>query len=168
MKDAKDTNILLSLHLKATMMKVSDPILFGHGLKTFFKTAWEKHGELLEYIGAYANDGLQSILDTADKKLPREQAAEVRKDFEQCYEERPWIAMVDSEKGITNWHVPSNIIIDNSMPLVIRDGGQMWNKVGNLEDVKCMIPDRSYATVYQEMISYVKTNGQFDCSSMGK
>jgi len=155
-------------------MKVSDPIIFGHGLRTFFKAAWEKHKSLLEEIGADAKVGLQSLLDTVDEKLPHDKALEIRKDFEACYEERPWIAMVDSgtqpncfrsvfgsrfmrytyltilfacasrvsypvDKGITNWHVPSDIIIDNSMPIVIRDGGKMYNKLGNLEDVSLTI-----------------------------
>lgn len=167
MQDAKDTDILLSLHLKATMMKVSDPVIFGHGLKTFYKSAFDKHGAILEEIGAQPNDGLRNILDVVDQNLPPEKAKEIRDDFESCYDNRPWIAMVDSDKGITNWHVPSNVIIDNSMPLVIRDSGGMWNKLGKLEDTKCLIPDRSYATMYQEVISYVKANGQFDCSTMG-
>lgn len=98
MQDAKDADILLSLHLKATMMKISDPILFGHGLKTFFKEAWDKHGDLLEEIGARANDGLASILDAIEKKLPKSKAAEIRQDFDKCYEDRPWICMVDSDK----------------------------------------------------------------------
>jgi isocitrate dehydrogenase len=167
MQDAKDTNILFSLHLKATMMKVSDPIMFGHGLKTFFKSAYDKYGKELEEIGANPNDGLASILSVVEKKLSREKAGQIREAFEKCHEDRPWIAMVDSDKGITNWHVPSDIIIDNSMPIVIRDSGCMWNKLGKLEDTKCLIPDRCYATVYQEAISYVKTNEQFDCATMG-
>ena len=147
MEDAKKSNVLFSLHLKCTMMKISDPVLFGHGLKTYYKSAFDKHGALLEEIGANANNGLKSIFDTVQKKLPNNKAKQVCDDFEKCYEERPWIAMVDSDKGITNWHVPSDIIVDNSMPIVIRDGGRMWNKLGKLEDTKCLIPDRCYATM---------------------
>ena len=104
-----ESDVLLSLHLKATMMKVSDPILFGHALNTYFKAAWTKHGEVLEKIGARAKDGLASVFDAVEKKLPRTQAAEIIKDFNQCYDDRAWIAMVDSDKGITNWHSPSNM-----------------------------------------------------------
>lgn len=160
--DAKENDILLSLHLKATMMKVSDPILFGHCVKVFFKDVFEKHGEVLDEIGANPNNGLGAVLDAIDNKLPAEKAKEIRADIDACYEERPWLAMVNSDKGITNLHVPSDIIIDASMPVVIRDSGQMWNKDDEQEDTKCLIPDRSYATIYQEVISYCKTNGQFD------
>jgi len=166
-EEAKETDILLSLHLKATMMKISDPILFGHCVKVFFKDAFDKHSTVLDEIGANPNNGLGSVLDSIEKKLPSDQAAAIKADFEACYEDRPWLAMVNSDKGITNLHVPSDIIIDASMPVVIRDSGQMWNKDGELEDTKCLIPDRSYATMYQEMISYVKTKGQFDVSTMG-
>ena len=160
-QDAKDTDIMLSLHLKATMMKVSDPILFGHCVKAYFSDAFEKHGDILESIGANPNNGLASVYSSLENKLPSDQAAAIKADFEACYENRPWLAMVNSDKGITNLHVPSDIIIDASMPVVIRDSGQMWNKDNELEDTKCLIPDRCYATIYQEMISYVKTNGQF-------
>ena len=165
--DAKENDILLSLHLKATMMKVSDPILFGHCVKVFFKPVFDKHGETLDEIGANPNNGLGAVLDSIDSKLPAEKAAEIRADIDACYEERPWLAMVNSDKGITNLHVPSDIIIDASMPVVIRDSGQMWNKDNELEDTKCLIPDRSYATMYQEAISYCKTHGQFDVATMG-
>jgi len=165
--DAKENDILLSLHLKATMMKVSDPILFGHCVKVFFKPVFDKHGETLDEIGANPNNGLGAVLDSIDTKLPAEKAAEIRADIDACYEERPWLAMVNSDKGITNLHVPSDIIIDASMPVVIRDSGQMWNKDNELEDTKCLIPDRSYATMYQEAISYCKTHGQFDVATMG-
>eukprot|EP00569_Conticribra_weissflogii_P005805 CAMPEP_0171337616 /NCGR_PEP_ID=MMETSP0878-20121228/6798_1 /TAXON_ID=67004 /ORGANISM="Thalassiosira weissflogii, Strain CCMP1336" /LENGTH=861 /DNA_ID=CAMNT_0011839259 /DNA_START=114 /DNA_END=2699 /DNA_ORIENTATION=- len=165
--DAKENDILLSLHLKATMMKVSDPILFGHCVKVFFKDVFEKHGDLLNEIGANPNNGLAAIYDAIDSKLPPEKAAEIRNDIDACYEERPWLAMVNSDKGITNLHVPSDIIIDASMPVVIRDSGQMWNKDNELEDTKCLIPDRCYATMYQEVINYCKSNGQFDVATMG-
>ncbi|GKY97323.1 hypothetical protein MPSEU_000690700 [Mayamaea pseudoterrestris] len=166
-QDAKDTDTLLSLHLKATMMKVSDPIMFGHAIKVFFKDAFAKHKETLESIGANPNNGLSAVLEQIRAKLPSEQAKEIEADFEACYEDRPWLAMVDSDKGITNLHAPNDIIIDASMPVVIRDSGKMWNKCNELEDTKCLIPDRCYATIYQEAISYVKTNGQFDPATMG-
>lgn len=165
--DAKDNDILLSLHLKATMMKISDPILFGHCVKVFFKDVFEKHRQLFEEIGANPNNGLGAVLDAIDNKLPTEKAKEIRNEIDACYEDRPWLAMVNSDKGITNLHVPSDVIIDASMPVVIRDSGQMWNKDNELEDTKCLIPDRSYATMFQEVISYCKTNGQFDVATMG-
>ena len=149
-------------HLKATMMKISDPIMFGYCVKVFFKDAFAKHQEVLDKIGANPRNGLGSVLDSVLKKLPEDQANQIIADFEACYADRPWLAMVDSDKGITNLHVPSDVIIDASMPVVIRDSGKMWNKLGELEDTKCLIPDRCYATVYQEVISYVKTQGQFD------
>jgi len=166
-KDAKNTHTLISLHLKSTMMKISDPIIFGHFVKSFFKFALRKHSELLNSIGANPNNGLGSLYQLFDSKLPPEKAETIKADFESCYEDNPWIAMVNSEKGITNLHVPSDIIIDASMPVVIRDSGQMWNKDGELEDTKCLIPDRSYATIYQEMINYIKSKGQFDVATMG-
>lgn len=166
-QDAKDTDILFSLHLKATMMKVSDPIMFGHCVKSFYKEAFEKHGDTLDKIGANPNNGLGSVYSSIENKLAPDEAAAIKADFEACYESRPWLAMVNSDKGITNLHVPSDIIIDASMPVVIRDSGQMWNKDDELEDAKCLIPDRSYATMYQEMINYVKTKGQFDVATMG-
>jgi len=165
--DAKENDILLSLHLKATMMKISDPILFGHCVKVFFKDVFAKHGALFEEIGANPNNGFGAVLESIDSKLPADKAAEIRADIDAAYEERPWLAMVNSDKGITNLHVPSDIIIDASMPVVVRDSGQMWNKDNELEDTKCMIPDRSYATMYQEVISYCKTHGQFDVATMG-
>lgn len=166
-QDAKDSEILLSLHLKATMMKVSDPIFFGHAIKVYFKDAFEKHADTLQAIGANPNNGLSAVLEQIRTKLPSDQAKQIEADFEACYEERPWLAMVDSGKGITNLHAPNDIIIDASMPVVIRDSGKMWNKMDELEDTKCLIPDRSYATMYQEAISYVKTHGQFDPATMG-
>ena len=162
--EAKETDLMLSLHMKATMMKISDPIIFGHCVKVFFKDAFAKHGAVLEEIGANPNDGLGSVLNVVESKLPAAQAETIKADFDACYDTRPWLAMVNSDKGITNLHVPSDIIIDASMPVVIRDSGKMWNKLGELEDTKCLIPDRSYATMYQEVISHVKTRGQFDVS----
>jgi isocitrate dehydrogenase len=167
LKEAYDSDILFSLHLKATMMKVSDPIMFGHCVKVFFKDAFEKHGVTLDEIGANPNNGLGSVFAAVEKKLHKKIAKQIMDDFEACYDKRPWLAMVDSAKGITNLHVPSDIIIDASMPVVVRDSGKMWNKFGEMEDTKALIPDRCYATMYQEVISYVKTNGQFDVSTMG-
>ena len=152
--------------MKATMMKISDPIIFGHCVKVFFKDAFTKHAAVLEEIGANPNNGVGSVLESIESKLPEAQAAEIKKDFMAVLEadegDRPWLAMVNSDKGITNLHVPSDVIIDASMPVVVRDSGKMWNKIGEMEDTKCLIPDRCYATMYQEVISYCKTKGQFD------
>ena len=142
-------------------------LFISRSVKTFFKDAYEKHGTTLDEIGARANDGLRALYATVEAKLPAGQAKEIIDDFEKCYDTRPWLAMVNSDKGVTNLHCPSDIIVDNSMPVVIRDGGCMWNKLGNLEDCKCVIPDRSYSTMYQEVISYTKANGQFDPATMG-
>lgn len=166
-QDAKDAELLFSLHLKATMMKVSDPIMFGHCIRVFFKDAFDKHGATLEEIGANPNQGLASIFESVKDKLSTNEAIQVLDDFNKCYEDRPWLAMVNSDKGITNLHAPNDIIIDASMPVVVRDSGKMWNKMGELEDTKCVIPDRCYATMYQEVFNYVKTNGQFDVATMG-
>jgi isocitrate dehydrogenase len=165
--EAKESEILLSLHLKATMMKVSDPILFGHCIRVYFADCFKKHGAVLEEIGANPNSGLASMMAIMDKKLPAEQAAQIKADLDACYDNRPWLAMVNSDKGITNLHAPNDIIIDASMPVVVRDSGKMWNKLDEMEDTKCLIPDRCYAGIYQEAISYVKTNGQFDVATMG-
>ena len=140
--------------------------MFGHCVEVYFKEAFEKYGKLLEEIGANPRNGLGAIFESIENKLPEQQVKQVKKDFEACYDNRPWLAMVNSDKGITNLHVPSDVIIDASMPVVIRDSGQMWNKLGKLEDTKCLIPDRSYATMYQEVISFVKTRGQFDVATM--
>jgi len=166
-EDAKENEILFSLHLKATMMKVSDPIMFGHCIKTFFKDAFSKHADTLEKIGANPNQGLTSVFEMCKSKLDEETAKQIIADFDACYEERPWLAMVNSDKGITNLHAPNDIIIDASMPVVVRDSGKMWNKLGELEDTKCVIPDRCYGPLYQEVFNYVKTNGQFDVATMG-
>ncbi|KAG7370887.1 isocitrate dehydrogenase [Nitzschia inconspicua] len=166
-EDSKETETLFSLHLKATMMKVSDPIMFGQCIRVFFKDAFAKHGATLEKIGANPNQGLASIFEAVKTKLDEAKAKEIVADFDACYENRPWLAMVDSDRGITNLHAPNDIIIDASMPVVIRDSGKMWNKLGELEDCKCVIPDRCYATFYQEVINYVKTHGQFDVATMG-
>ncbi len=165
-EEAKKDDVLLSLHLKATMMKVSDPIMFGHAVSVYYKEALEKHAETLKQIGANVNNGLADILSKLDK-LPPEKKAEIEADINAVYEKRPDLAMVDSDKGITNLHVPNNIIIDASMPVVIRDGGKMWNKKGELQDTIALIPDRSYATIYQTVIEDCQRNGQFDPATMG-
>jgi isocitrate dehydrogenase len=163
---AKNEGLLLSLHLKATMMKVSDPIMFGHCVSVFYKDALEKHAGILEEIGANVNNGLADVLEKLER-LPAEKRAEIEADIAAVYENRPALAMVDSRKGITNLHVPNNIIIDASMPNVVRDGGKMWNKDDELQDTLAMIPDRCYATMYQEIIADCQQHGQFDPSTMG-
>ena len=165
-EEAKKDNVLLSLHLKATMMKVSDPIMFGHAVSVYYKDALEKHAETLKEIGANVNNGLADILEKI-KKLPEEKRAEIEADIEKVYENRPDLAMVDSRNGITNLHLPNKVIIDASMPVVVRDGGKMWNKNDELQDTIAMIPDRSYATMYGEIIEDAKRNGQFDPATMG-
>ena len=165
-EEAKKDDILLSLHLKATMMKVSDPIMFGHAVSVYYKDALEKHAETLKEIGANVNNGLADILEKI-KKLPEDKRAEIEADINAVYEKRPDLAMVDSDKGITNLHLPNKVIIDASMPVVIRDGGKMWNKNGELQDTLAMIPDRSYASIYQVVIEDCQKNGQFDPATMG-
>jgi len=164
--DAKEQDILLSLHLKATMMKVSDPIMFGHAVEVYFASAFEKHADALKQCKANSRLGLGAVLD-AVKTLPDGQREEVEASFAACYETGPRLAMVDSRKGITNLHVPSDVIIDASMPNVIRDSGSMWNADDELEECKAMIPDRSYATMYHQMVEFCKEHGQFDAATMG-
>ena len=163
---AKADNALLSLHLKCTMMKVSDPIMFGHGVAEYFADALQKHAVVLAEIGANVNNGLADVLSKLDQ-LPAEKKAEIEADIAACYKERPGLAMVDSRAGRTNLHVPSDVIIDASMPVVIRDGGKMWNKEDGLQDTVAIIPDRCYATMYQVVIEDCKQNGQFDPATMG-
>lgn len=129
-EDSKETETLFSLHLKATMMKISDPIMFGQCIRVFYKDAFAKHGAVLDEIGANPNGGLASIFESVNTKLDDAKAKEIIADFEACYEHRPWLAMVDSDRGITNLHAPNDIIIDASMPVVVRDSGKMWNKLG--------------------------------------
>jgi isocitrate dehydrogenase len=164
--DAKRQGVLFSLHLKATMMKVSDPILFGHAVKVFFADVFAKHGATLERIGANPNNGLASIL-TALGKLPDEERAAIEADIKAALENGPGVAMVDSDRGITNLHVPSDVIIDASMPPMIRDSGKMWNPAGELQDTKCVIPDHSYAPIYQAVIDFCREHGAFDPATMG-
>ncbi len=163
---ARKDGILFSLHLKATMMKVSDPIMFGHCVDIFYQDALEKHAEVLNEIGANVNNGIADILEKI-KKLPPEKQAEIESDINKMYEKRPDLAMVDSRNGITNLHTPNNIIIDASMPNVIRDGGKMWNKNDELQDCVAVIPDRCYAPIYKEILENAKSNGQFDPATMG-
>ncbi len=165
-EEAKRDDVLLSLHLKATMMKVSDPIMFGHCVSVYYKDALEKHTETLKEIGANVNYGLADILDKLDK-LPEEKKAEIKADIDAVYTKRPSLAMVDSRRGITNLHVPNNIIVDASMPNVVRDGGRMWNNDDELQDCIAMVPDRCYATMYSEILEDAKEKGQFDPAAMG-
>jgi len=163
---AKEEGVLLSLHLKATMMKISDPIMFGHCVSVYYKEALDKHADTLKEIGANVNNGLADVLAKLDR-LPADKKAEIEADINAVYESQPDLAMVDSRNGITNLHVPNNIIVDASMPNVVRDGGKMWNKNDELQDCIAMIPDRSYATFYKEILENAKANGQFDPSTMG-
>jgi isocitrate dehydrogenase len=164
--EAKADNILLSLHLKATMMKVSDPIMFGHAVKVFFKDTFEKHSATFKEIGADANNGLGDVYNKI-QNLPEEKRAEIEADLKAEMEKRPELAMVNSDKGITNLHVPSDVIIDASMPAAIRSSGKMWGTDGKLHDTVAIIPDRSYAGIYQEVIKFNKENGAFDPTTMG-
>ncbi|MDX9790207.1 MAG: NADP-dependent isocitrate dehydrogenase [Candidatus Kapabacteria bacterium] len=163
---AKNDDVLFSLHLKATMMKVSDPIMFGHAVSVYYKEALDKHSSTLKEIGANVNNGLADILEKI-KKLPDEKRAEIENDINQIYKSKPALAMVDSRYGITNLHVPNNIIIDASMPNVVRDGGKMWNSNDELQDCIAVIPDRAYASMYAAIIDDARINGQFDPAVMG-
>ena len=163
---ARNAGLLFSLHLKATMMKVSDPIIFGHAVEVYFKDAFEKHADALKELGVEPDDGLGSVLRAVDK-LPYSKRSDIEYDFRKCYETRPMMAMVDSDKGITNLHVPSDIIVDASMPAMIRNGGKMWSADGKLQDTKAIIPDTCYATIYQEVINFCKHHDKFDPSTMG-
>ncbi|PLX93095.1 MAG: NADP-dependent isocitrate dehydrogenase [Desulfuromonas sp.] len=166
MNEAKEKDVLLSLHLKATMMKISDPVIFGHAVSVYFKDALEKHAAALKEIGANVNNGLGDVLAKLDR-LPAGKKAEIEADIKACYESGPALAMVDSRKGITNLHVPNDVIVDASMPVVVRDGGKMWNLNDELQDTVAMVPDRCYATMYQAIIEDCQANGQFDPATMG-
>lgn len=163
---AKADDALFSLHLKCTMMKVSDPVMFGYCVAEYFADALRKHAGVLTEIGANVNNGLADVLSKLDQ-LPAGKKAEIEADIAACYEKGPGLAMVDSRAGRTNLHVPSDVIIDASMPVVIRDGGKMWNKVDVPQDTVAVIPDRSYATIYQVVVEDCKQNGQFDPATMG-
>jgi isocitrate dehydrogenase len=164
--DAKAKGLLLSLHLKATMMKVSDPIMFGHAVEVFYQDVFAKHGDELKQLGVEPNNGIGDLYAKI-KSLPEARRAAIEADLKAVYETRPELAMVDSSKGITNLHVPSDIIIDASMPAAIRASGQMWGPDGKLHDTKAMIPDRCYAGIYQEVIDDCRKNGAFDVPTMG-
>jgi isocitrate dehydrogenase len=166
MQDAKEKGVLLSLHLKATMMKVSDPIMFGHAVTVYFKDVFEKYQSTFNEIGVDPRNGLGDVY-TKIKTLPETKRLEIEAALKATYEKRPAIAMVDSDKGITNLHVPSDVIIDASMPAAIRNSGQMWGADGKLHDTKFLIPDRCYAGIYQEVILNCKKHGAFDPRTMG-
>lgn len=164
--DCKEAGILWSLHLKATMMKVSHPIMFGHAVDVFFREAFDKHADILARLGINPNSGLAAILSQIDT-LPETDRTALLADIAACRAARPEMAMVDSDNDITNLHVPSNVIVDASMPAMIRSSGKMWNPAGELQDVKAVIPDSTYARIYQEVINFCKTNGAFDPATMG-
>jgi isocitrate dehydrogenase len=164
--DAKETGMMFSLHVKATMMKVSHPIVFGHAVKVFFKDLFAKHCELFAQLGVNPNNGMSSVYEKI-QSLPAEQRAEIEADIQACYASQPEIAMVDSDKGITNLHAPNDVIVDASMPAMIRNGGKMWGVDGKLKDTKAVIPESTFARIYQEMIGFCKTNGAFDPKTMG-
>ncbi len=165
-EDAKSSGVLLSLHLKATMMKVSDPIMFGHAVTVYYQDVFEKYGALFEELGVDASNGLGDVYAKI-ATLPEAQRQQIEADILAVYEHNPPLAMVDSDKGITNLHVPSDVIIDASMPAAIRSSGKMWGADGKLHDMKAMIPDRCYAGVYQETISFCREHGAFDPTTMG-
>ncbi|WP_417799585.1 NADP-dependent isocitrate dehydrogenase [Tenacibaculum sp.] len=165
-KDANDKGVLFSLHMKATMMKVSDPIIFGHAVRVFFKDLFAKHGDTFKEIGVDVNNGFGNLLSNLEE-LSADKKAAILADIEAIYTSNPDVAMVNSDKGITNLHVPSDVIIDASMPAMIRTSGQMWNKEGKQQDTKAVIPDSSYAGLYQETIDFCIKNGAFDPTTMG-
>jgi isocitrate dehydrogenase len=164
--EAKEQGVLFSLHMKATMMKVSDPIIFGHCVAAFFKNVFEKHGEILCEAGVDLRNGFGDLL-TKLQTLPEHQQAAIIADIQEAYSNGPALAMVNSDKGITNLHVPSDVIVDASMPAMIRTSGQMWNAAGETQDTKAVIPDSSYAGIYQATIDFCKKNGAFDPTTMG-
>lgn len=166
MEGAKRANILFSLHVKATMMKVSHPIVFGHAVKVYFKEVFEKHAETFEELGVNPNNGLSNV-HAKIQELPFSLRSEIEDDIRACYEHRPELAMVDSDKGISNLHVPSDVIVDASMPAMIRVGGKMWGTDGKLKDTKAVIPESTYATIYQEVINFCKHHDAFDPTTMG-
>jgi isocitrate dehydrogenase len=165
-QDSLDKNILFSLHMKATMMKVSDPIIFGHAVRVYFDALFQKHGKTFKKIGADVNNGLGNLLGKLGA-LPKEKRDEIRKDIRYAIDHGPELAMVNSDRGITNLHVPSDVIIDASMPAMIRTSGQMYNAEGKLQDTKAIIPDSSYAGIYSATIDFCKKNGAFDPTTMG-
>jgi isocitrate dehydrogenase len=165
-EDAHNTGVMFSLHVKATMMKVSHPIVFGHCVKIFYKEAFEKHAKLFEELGVNVNNGMVDLYNKI-AALPQSKQDEIKRDLHACHEGRPELAMVDSAKGITNFHSPNDIIVDASMPAAIRNGGKMWGADGRLKDVKAVMPESTFARIYQEIINFCKWHGAFDPRTMG-
>ncbi|WP_295978434.1 NADP-dependent isocitrate dehydrogenase [uncultured Variovorax sp.] len=165
-EDAHKTGVMFSLHVKATMMKVSHPIVFGHCVKIFYKEAFEKHGKLFDELGINVNNGMVDLYNKI-ATLPQSTQDEIKRDLHACHEHRPELAMVDSAKGITNFHSPNDIIVDASMPAMIRNGGKMWGADGRLKDVKAVMPESTFARIYQEIINFCKWHGAFDPRTMG-
>ena len=165
-EDAYKTGVMFSLHVKATMMKVSHPIVFGHCVKIFYRDAFEKHGALFDKLGVNVNNGMVDLYNKI-ASLPQSKQDEIKRDLHACHEHRPELAMVDSAKGITNFHSPNDIIVDASMPAMIRNGGKMWGADGRLKDVKAVMPESTFARIYQEMINFCKWHGAFDPKTMG-
>lgn len=166
MEDARKTGVMFSLHVKATMMKVSHPIVFGHAVRVFYKEAFEKHGKLFDELGVNVNNGMVNLYDKIET-LPMSKREEIIRDLHACHEHRPELAMVDSAKGISNLHAPNDVIVDASMPAMIRIGGKMWGADGRPKDTKAVIPESTFARIYQEIINFCKTNGNFDPVTMG-
>jgi isocitrate dehydrogenase len=164
--DAYKTGVMFSLHVKATMMKVSHPIVFGHCVKIFYRDAFEKHAALFEELGVNVNNGMANLYDKI-ATLPQSKQDEIKRDLHACHEHRPELAMVDSAKGITNFHSPNDVIVDASMPAMIRNGGKMWGADGRLKDVKAVMPESTFARIYQEIINFCKWHGAFDPRTMG-
>ena len=165
-EDAYKTGVLFSLHVKATMMKVSHPIVFGHCVRIYYKDAFAKHGKLFEELGVNVNNGMVNLYDKI-ASLPQSKQEEIKRDLHACHEHRPELAMVDSGKGITNFHSPNDIIVDASMPVMIRNGGKMWGADGRMKEVKAVMPESTFARIYQEMINFCKWHGNFDPKTMG-
>jgi len=165
-EDARKTGVMFSLHVKATMMKVSHPIVFGHCVKIFYKEAFEKHDTLFKELGVNVNNGMADLYNKI-ATLPQSKQDEIKRDLHACHEHRPELAMVDSAKGITNFHSPNDVIVDASMPAMIRNGGKMWDANGRLKDVKAVMPESTFARIYQEMINFCKWHGAFDPKTMG-
>ncbi len=166
MEDARKTGLLFSLHVKATMMKVSHPIVFGHCVRVFYKDAFAKHGQLFDELGVNVNNGMVNLYDKI-ASLPQSKQDEIKQDLKACHANRPELAMVDSAKGIDNFHSPNDIIVDASLPVMIRNGGKMWGKDGDLKNVKATIPESTFARIYQEVIGFCKWHGNFDPKTMG-
>src|SRR6201997_1470191 len=166
MEDAYKTGVMFSLHVKATMMKVSHPIVFGHAVRIFYREAFEKHGKLFDELGINVNNGMATLYEKIES-LPTSKRDEIIRDLHACHEHRPELAMVDSAKGITNLHAPNDVIVDASMPAMIRIGGKMWGADGRPKDTKAVIPESTFARIYQEVINFCKTNGNFDPVTMG-